>query len=177
MAAPTQTPTISIEEYMRTIYHPDREYIDGELRERNVGKWEHSRIQYWLAAWFGNHEAAWNMRGSTEQRSHVARPRVRIPDLVLVKAKKQPDVLVNPPVLIVEILSPDDSYSEMRERVGDYQTMGVGTVWIIDPKTRTGQVCAGDTWTAARTLTVPKTPIYVELDTLFSYLDRPADPA
>ena len=29
---------------MRTSYRPDREYIDGELFERNVGNWEHARL-------------------------------------------------------------------------------------------------------------------------------------
>jgi len=37
MATSTQ---VSLGEYMSTSYRPDREYIDGELRERNVGKWE-----------------------------------------------------------------------------------------------------------------------------------------
>ena len=27
-----------IEEYLKTTYRPDREYIDGEILERNVGK-------------------------------------------------------------------------------------------------------------------------------------------
>jgi hypothetical protein len=39
---------------MQTSYRPDREYVDGELLERNVGKWEHGRIQSLLALWFGN---------------------------------------------------------------------------------------------------------------------------
>ncbi len=49
MATPTQ---ISITEYLNTSYRPDREYVDGEVRERNVGKWEHARVQALLAAWF-----------------------------------------------------------------------------------------------------------------------------
>jgi Uma2 family endonuclease len=50
---------ISIDEFNRTNYRPDREYIDGELRERNLGKWEHARIQALLAMWFGAREAEW----------------------------------------------------------------------------------------------------------------------
>lgn len=109
--------------------------------------------------------------GSTEQRTRVTASRVRIPDLVLVRREPQPDVLSTPPVLAAEILSPEDSYSRMRQRVADYQQMGMGTIWIIDPKTRTGQMCVGDTWTTATTLTVPGTPIYVELAELFRALE------
>jgi hypothetical protein len=28
---------IPVSEYLRTTYRPDRDYIDGELKERNVG--------------------------------------------------------------------------------------------------------------------------------------------
>ncbi len=167
---------ISMEEYLRASYRPDCEYIDGELLERNVGKWEHARVQCWLAAWFVNHEAAWDVMASTEWRTRVAQTRVRIPDLVLVKPGKQPDVLAQPPVLMVEILSPDDTYTEMKKRVADYQRMGVEAIWIIDPDTQTGQMCVGETWTDARRLLVAGTPIYVELDELFLYLDRTANP-
>ncbi len=36
---------LSLGEYLQTTYRPDREYIDGELKERNVGKWDHARVQ------------------------------------------------------------------------------------------------------------------------------------
>ena len=162
---------ISVAEYLQTNYRPDREYVDGELRERNVGKWEHARVQWLLAGWFMNHELAWGLIGSTEQRVQVSPGRIRIPDLVVVKASPQPDVLIEPPMLIIEVLSPDDTYSDTQERAGDYLAMGVGTVWIVDPKTRTGRMCNGDTWTAATRLEAPGTPLYVDLAEIFQYLD------
>ena len=48
---------VSLAECLETSYRPDCEYVDGELRERNVGKWEHARVQWLLAAWFGRHES------------------------------------------------------------------------------------------------------------------------
>jgi Uma2 family endonuclease len=175
MASATQIP---VDEYLRTSYRPDREYIDGELRERSVGKWEHARIQYLLAVWFGQHESLWNVIGSTEQRVQVAPTRVRVPDLIVVRPGPQPDVLTEPPLLVVEILSPDDTYSDTEERARDYQAMGVETVWILDPKTRSGRMCSGAEWTAARRLEVAGTPIFVDLDALFRQLDQqPAEPA
>jgi len=164
---------ISLQEYLETPYRPDREYVDGELRERNVGKWEHARLQFLLGSWFADHESQWRVMGSTAQRTRVASSRVRVPDLVVVEAGPQPDVIERAPVLIVEILSPDDTWSDMEERVGDYRTMGVQAIWAIDPKTRSGRMCIGDDWRSARRLEVPGTPIFVELDELFSWLDRP----
>jgi Uma2 family endonuclease len=170
MATPTQ---ISISEYLSTSYRPDREYVDGEVRERNVGKWEHARLQALLAAWFLQHESKWGVMASTEQRTRISATRVRVPDLVVVVAGPQPDVLVAPPLLVVEILSPDDTYSETEDRSRDYLQMGVETLWLIDPKTRTGRMCVSNVWTSASRLEVPGTPIYVELAGLFSFLDKP----
>jgi len=170
MATPTQ---VSIEEYLNTSYRPDREYVDGEVRERNVGKWEHARIQWLLAGWFLQHEAEWGVMGSAEQRTRISSARVRVPDLIVVVAGPQPDVIVAPPLLVVEILSPDDTYSETEDRSRDYMNMGVETVWLIDPKTRTGRMCVSNSWTSASRLEVPGTPIYVELADLFSFLDKP----
>jgi Uma2 family endonuclease len=161
---------IPLSEYLETSYRPDREYVDGELRERNVGKWIHARLMALLAAWFGNHEREWGVSAATAQRVQVSSDRVRVPDLVVLKIGPQPDVLIDPPLLIIEILSPDDTYSDTQERAQDYREMGVETVWIIDPKTRTGRVCSGAEWTEARRLEVSGTPLYVELDSIFSQI-------
>jgi Uma2 family endonuclease len=138
-----------------------------------VGKWEHARLQLLLGSWFADHESPWQIMTSTEQRTRVASSRVRVPDLVIVKAGPQPPVIERAPILIVEILSPDDTYSDLEERVADYRRMGVEAIWAIDPKTRSGRMCIGDDWKSARRLEVPGTPIFVELDALFSSLDRP----
>jgi hypothetical protein len=46
------TPTlVSLSEYLATIYRPDCEYVDGELLERNVGEWDHSRLQALLSGY------------------------------------------------------------------------------------------------------------------------------
>jgi len=167
MAAISQ---ITLNEYLGTSYRPDREYVDGEIRERNVGKWEHARVQWLLALWFGSHEKQWGITGSTEQRIRVSENRVRVPDLVVLTAGPQPDVLTDPPLLVIEILSPDDSYSDTQERAQDYREMGVETVWIIDPKTRTGRMCSGAEWVESSRLEVKGTLLYVNLPDLFSQL-------
>jgi len=163
---------IPIADYLNASYRPDREYVDGEVLERNVGKNEHSRLQALLAGWFGNFEDEWNVAAFTEQRVQVSPTRVRIPDVLLVPLAPHPDVFVDPPLLVVEILSPDDSYAETQRRADDYFKMGVETVWIIDPVNRTGRVCVGKSWTESETLRVPGTEIWVSLPEMFSRLDR-----
>src|ERR1700678_2749983 len=109
---------LSLSEYMKTSYRPDREYVDGELVERNVGKWEHARLQALLTVWLGSQENTWSVKVATEQRLKVSALRVRIPDVMLVPRGPQPEIIVEPPVLVVEILSPDDTYTEIQSRSG-----------------------------------------------------------
>jgi len=167
MASATQIP---VSEYLQTSYRPDREYIDGEVRERKMGKREHAMIQAALAAWFWNHKQQWGIQVATEWRTRVSESRVRIPDVVIVARGPHEDVLATPPILAIEILSPDDTYADLQDRSHDYQVMGVETIWIIDPTTRTARMAHEDAWVEARRLTVPGTEIFVDIDELFSSL-------
>ena len=38
------TTHLSLEEYLRTDYEPDCDYVDGELEERNAGELQHSAV-------------------------------------------------------------------------------------------------------------------------------------
>jgi Uma2 family endonuclease len=94
-----------------------------------------------------------------------------VPDLVVLAAGEQPDVLTDPPLLVIEILSQDDSYADTQDRAQDYRRMVVETVWIVDPKTRSGRMCSGGMeWVEASRLEVKGTPLYVELPEIFSKL-------
>jgi hypothetical protein len=49
-------PAISVEEYLRTSYSPDCDFVDGRIRERNFGEWDHASLQKKLILYFGNRE-------------------------------------------------------------------------------------------------------------------------
>ncbi len=127
-------------------------------------------MQALLAMWFGQHENQWGYQVVTEQRIQVSPTRVRIPDLALLPLGFQPDVIVSAPALVIEILSPEDTYSDTQERAQDYRAMGVETIWIIDPKTRTGRMCSGPDWVESARLEVKGSPLYVVLADIFSQI-------
>jgi Uma2 family endonuclease len=85
-------------------------------------------------------------------------------------AGPQPDVLTEPPLLVIEILSPDDTYSDTQERARDYRAMGVETVWIIDPRTRSGRMCRGAEWLESSRLEARGSALYVDLPHIFSQI-------
>jgi Uma2 family endonuclease len=170
MATTTQ---IALSEYLQTSYRPDREYVDGELRERNVGKTEHARVQALLAMWFGAHEEPWKIVVTTEQRIRVSQDRVRIPDVTLVRpGALSEDLLTAPPLCVIEILSPDDTYSRTWEKAQDYRRMGIENIWLIDPGTRSGQASTSHGWRDTMEFEIPGTPIRLSLADIFLRLDQ-----
>lgn len=44
---------ISVEEYLGTCYRPDREYLEGQVKERNLGEYNHARLESTLSHYFG----------------------------------------------------------------------------------------------------------------------------
>lgn len=134
MAAAT---LVSVSEYLETSYRPDCEYIDGEVLERNVGEWDHGRLQIVLGAYLLTREKTWNIAAVTEQRVQVRATRFRIPDIsVVAGGSPGTQILVQPPLICIEILSPSDSMDQMQDRIDDYLTFGVPYVWVLNPRTR-----------------------------------------
>ncbi len=129
---------ISVEEYLSTSYHPDREYIEGLLQERNVGGRYHSSMQALLIVALFARRAALAIMPLPEQRVQVRSDRFRVPDVCVVRSDDTDQIIQRPPILCVEILSKDDSMSGVEDKVNDYLQFGVPTVWVIDPRTRRG---------------------------------------
>ena len=130
-----QATLVPVEEYLRTNYDPDCEYVDGEIVERNLGEKPHSRIQSRVAQCLGDRAEQLGMEVLTEQRVQVSKRRYRIPDVtVLVKSDER--IVTSPPFICIEILSKDDTMQYMQEKIDDYLDFGVPYVWIINPKNK-----------------------------------------
>ncbi len=168
---PTSTVT-TIDQYLATSYRPDVEFVDGELRKKAVVQWAHGRLQILIGNWFGAHEEEWGVLVAVEVRTRVSESRVRLPDVVVVKAGPQPPTLVKPPLIVIEILSLEDSLKETELRLRDFQAMGVGNTWLLDPQKRTARVYSAAGWSETDRLTVPGSPIYLDVAALFDKLDR-----
>jgi Uma2 family endonuclease len=135
---------ISLEEYLNTDYEPDCDYVDGVIEERNVGKNRHSRTQGLLTIWLGSREKEHGHKVLVEQRVRVSRSRVRIPDICLVDAHDIDEVTQQPPALCVEILSPDDRWNRIQDRLTDFLSFSVPTIWIVDPYTKEAWIATPD---------------------------------
>lgn len=128
---------VSLKEYLNTSYRPDCDYLDGELLERNVGEWDHSRLQMLLSQYLFSREKQWGIVVVPEQRVQVKARRFRVPDITVIAGDPPAGpIITKPPFLCIEILSPSDRLTEMQERIDDYLSFGVRYVWLINPRTR-----------------------------------------
>lgn len=75
---------------------------------------------------------------------------VRVPDIGfvrserLLKGKATPKYFDGSPDLVVEIVSPTDSYQDLDEKVQQYLEHGVKLVWVVTPRTRAVTVFRAD---------------------------------
>lgn len=169
MATTTHLP---LEQYLATSYHPDCDYIDGEIDERNLGEREHARLQTALIVWFAARVKAWNLEVLVEQRVRVSPQRVRIPDLCLVSLDAPYErVLATPPLAVIEILSHEDRVARYNERLEDYRRMGVANIWVADPEERRG-FDWGAGWQERTRFEIVNSPVFLDLAEVFASLPQ-----
>lgn len=170
------TITIPVEMYLATSYRPDRDYVDGEVQERHLGEQWHASVQTMIASIFARNRHDWRLRPLVEQRVQVAANRYRVPDICAVEASEPlTRILQRPPVLCVEVLSPEDRFRRTVERCREYRAMGVPNIWIIQPRSR-------EIWTLnaqgeavefeGADLTLPGTPVTVSVTEIFALIDE-----
>ena len=135
-AMPTGT-FVSVEEYLSTDYSPDCDYVDGGVLDRNVGENPHSFLQTALASYLFSRRSVWKIHVAVEQRVQVSATRFLVPDICVVAGPRPAErVFTAPPLVCVEILSPDDRASRLNQKIHDYLAFGVRYVWVVDPETR-----------------------------------------
>ena len=134
MAAAAQPTIVPIEVYLRSSYEPDAEYVDGVIEERPIGEYDHSSWQYAVQLWFAGHARQWAIRVRPELRVQVAKYRFRVPDVAILDRNLPIEqIVIHPPIAVLEILSPEDSLNRMMVKLADYEGMGIKTILVLDP--------------------------------------------
>jgi Uma2 family endonuclease len=137
----TPAVAIPVEEYLRTDYEPDVDYVDGELIERNMGEKDHGQVQGEIYVWFHRRQRKTKIYPFIEQRVQVTPTRYRIPDICLVLgAVPKEGIFTSPPFVTIEILSAEDRMTRVQNRIDDFLRIGVKYVWVINPEARTAWI-------------------------------------
>ena len=127
-----QATLVPVEEYLRTNYDPDCEYVDGRIVERNLGEKTHSRIQGEFIFHLRARAKELGMEVLPEQRVQVSPRRFRIPDVTILRRSDE-RIVTSPPFICIEVLSKDDTMYYMQEKIDDYLRFGVPYIGIINP--------------------------------------------
>ena len=136
MATAPPLPVVPVEEYLNSGYHPEMEYVDGVLVERDVPTIPHALLQRLLIVYFAQFEKSFNFLALPEVRTQIIeRARYRVPDILLCGKPVPRGKVVNTiPLAVIEILSPEDRISVMLERFHDYASIGVPQIVMMDPE-------------------------------------------
>ncbi len=165
----------TVREYLRTSWSPDREFVDGRIDERNLGEKEHSLIQRYLTFLFMLKRTEWGVEVFPELRTQTKARNFRVPDVLVMRAgDKFERYVTQPPLIAIEILSPEDSVRAMQSKADEYSSFGVENIWIIDPEPRIAYRYTGTALQEIQSgeLTVANTQIHVVLSEMFAELDR-----
>jgi Uma2 family endonuclease len=165
---------VPVEEYLRTDYEPDCDYIDGVLEERNIGEQPHSVWQGEIYAYFHLRRKELGVFPRLEWRIRICPTRYRVPDVCLIVQKTGERILTSPPHVIIEILSPEDRLTRFRRRIDDYVKFGVRNVWLIDPEERRAWYCTADGMIEAKDFILRATDpeVVLPLQEIFRAIDE-----
>ncbi len=126
---------ITEEEYLRTSYEPDAEYVDGVVEERPMGEGLHSAWQTSISGFFWMRSDEWGIRVRAELRTQTGERRYRVPDVAVIEASAEHErFAITPPLIALEVLSPEDRIAKLRVRLADFEAMGVPAIYVVEPE-------------------------------------------
>ena len=125
------------------------ELIDGRIVEMTLAGGERGYIELNLASelrtFVRQHSLGWVMTGEVGIYTRRNPDRVRGADVVFISkeqlaARPGRGFLEVASELVVEIISPNDRWSDIHEKIEEYFAIGVQRIWIVEPKSRVVRV-------------------------------------
>ena len=105
---------VTLNEYLHTSYEYEPEFVDGELVERSMPSLPHARKTVRISSAFESSSSSTKLYAAIDVRLRVTPTRYRIPDIsILADAVPDERYPSKPPFGVIEILSPDDSLSDL----------------------------------------------------------------
>jgi Uma2 family endonuclease len=132
---------VSVEEYLHLSFPElDREYRDGEIVERSLPTYLHGKTQGILIAIFIALRSK-SVFPSVETRMKIRTGLYLVPDVAVFYPDEPPDLPEDPPLIAIEVISPDDRMGAAREKLEEYRAWGVRHVWLVDPYSKRMYTC------------------------------------
>jgi Uma2 family endonuclease len=140
-------PTYTADDLLRMPDGDRFELVDGKLVETHMGtqaSYIGSRLIRILGNFCEDPFLGWVLPPDTTYQFLPARPNlVRKPDVSFIRLGRLPNNTLPEghariaPDLAVEVVSPNDLYYEVEQKVAEYRSAGVRLIWVVVPPTRT----------------------------------------
>jgi Uma2 family endonuclease len=154
---------VTPEQYLAMHFEREPELVHGELVERCLPNLSHGRIQQRLAV---------RLDGAgfccTEVRMRLAEDLYRIPEVAVFEGGgPNQEIPTSPPLLIVEVSSPDDRLHDLLQRFEDFRAWGVQHMWLVEPELKKLYVYDRGSLTEVAQLVLPEFAFAVSASDLF----------
>src|ERR1700733_826671 len=128
---------IGVEEYLGLSFddRPERDYVDGAVVERALPTVVHSRVKALLALLFEPLSKRVRLTMMLGLRLQIEPRLFRIVDFAIyLGARPEGRCATTPAFVSLEIVSADDCFVDLTERLEDYRRWGVPHGWVGDPQ-------------------------------------------
>ncbi len=126
---------ITPEQYLATHFEREPELVHGEIVERTLPTFPHGDIQLELGSRLRTLQGSHRVYTGVEVRMRLADDLYRIPDIALWTQPPDP-IPASPPLLVVEVSSPDDRLHDLLQKLEEYRVWGVRHIWLVEPELR-----------------------------------------
>lgn len=72
-----------------------------------------------------------------------------------------------PSAAVIEVVTPDDRYSDLLKKLAEYAAFGVPHIWVIDPKLETFSIYRSPMLTQVQALELPECGLHITAENLF----------
>ena len=170
MATTTTDPTLTIEEFELRYAHSDRayEFWHGKVVEKSMPTWLHSVLQMILGEFL--RRAGYKAGAELDLRFDPQfAPR---PDVAAGRQSIRTKYPTDPSQIeiVVEILSPDDTMSQLLAKCAEYVRIGIEQIYVADPESETAwewdrerrQLNRVEAWTLTNGVTIDLAEVWRE---------------
>jgi Uma2 family endonuclease len=145
---------ITAEEFLDLPNTDFHELVDGKLVEKRMGaesSYIAGRLNTLLSRFCEDPFRGWVFPGDAGYQFLPDRPNVvRKPDVSFIRVGRLPEErppeghIRLAPDLAVEVVSPNDLFYEVEQKVAEYRAAGIPLIWIVVPPTRIVLIRRGD---------------------------------
>ncbi len=145
------------------------EFVHGELKERPMPTFSHAEAQAILVSLFRQLGKTHRVHGVTELRLKMTGDLFRIPDVAVFAGPRPAEAVPSsPPLVVIEITSPDDRHQDLLQKLEEYRVWGVPHIWVVEPELRQLHVYTADGLPRVQQFELPEFGFRIAASELFA---------